>query len=281
MGSFVSICLGIGICLNNYLFVNKIRSVAVSSVASVAIGLVELSGRAISDTPEKGPVSGTPCAYWKITGEYYRSSGRSANWIRFYEVTSTKRFYLKDDTGRIHIDPEGGKMDIWEESHQGYIAEQGRLFHQPPTMDESVMNYIQSLDSEKAEQFAKHEKNIIRITEHNIGNNEPLYVVGSAELVGVGTGAGPGETLEIRKGDDDETCYITNKSERQVIQKFSSWIHVKIFGGLALCAVVLYVSLNLPDLEARGLDALVIALMIGIAVAYAVFIAKEYRHDVH
>jgi hypothetical protein len=246
--------------LKNYLFVNKIKNIAVSSVASAAIGLVELSGRASSDAPEPGPVSGTPCVYWRITGEYYYSSGKSGHWDKFYEVTSTKRFYIKDDTGRMHIDPEGGKTNIVAESHRGHIAEHGLLPHEPADMDEKVMNYIRSLESTAAAEFARHEKNLVRVTEYRIADNDPLYVMGSVEPIRDTSGAGPDETLEIRKGDTDKTLYISTMSERQVIRKFSSWMHLKIFGGLALCAGVLFGALNLNEPEVQDWGFLIIVL---------------------
>jgi len=252
----------------------------VSKVGSVTAGLVKLSGRASSDAPEKGPISGTSCAYWKITAEYYRSSGRSANWYRFYDGISVMRFYLKDETGRIHIDPDGSNMDIWEESHQGYISVHGLLSHGEPDMDESVMNFIRSLDRENAEKFKQHGKSVIRVTEHNIGNNEPLYIMGSAGLFRNGLDAEPGEIFEIRKGDHGEPLYISNKSEHQFVRKFSFRMYLKIFGGLAICAAALICGLSLPSLEAQGVDAIAFIATFSVALAYAVYIAKEHRQEV-
>ena len=260
--------------LKNYLFVTKIKNTAVSNVASAAIGLVELAGRASSDAPEPGPVSGVPCVYWKVTGEYYYSSGKSGHWDKFYDVTSTKRFYIKDDTGRMRIDPEGGKTNIVSERYQGHIAVYGLLSKEPADMDEKVINYIRSLDREKTAEFMQHEKNLIRVTEYRIADNDPLYVMGSVEPLRDTSGAGPDESLEIRKGDTDKTLYISTASERQVIDKFSSWMHVKIFGGLALCTAVLFGALNLNEPEVQDWGFLIIILFFAGVMVFSLYKAS-------
>ena len=260
--------------LKNYLFVTKIKNTAVSNVASAAIGLVELAGRASADAPEPGPVSGIPCVYWKVTGEYYYSSGKSGHWDKFYDVTSTKRFYIKDDTGRMRIDPEGGKTNIVSERYQGHIAVYGLLSKEPADMDEKVINYIRSLDREKTAEFMQHEKNLIRVTEYRIADNDPLYVMGSVEPLRDTSGAGPDETLEIRKGDTDKTLYISTASERQVIDKFSSWMHVKIFGGLALCTAVLFGALNLNEPEVQDWGFLIIILFFAGVMVFSLYKAS-------
>jgi hypothetical protein len=261
--------------LKNYRFVNKIKNTAVSSIASAAIGLVELSGRASSDTPEPGPISGNPCVYWRITGEYFHS-GKSGHWVRIYTATSAKRFYIRDNTGRMHVDPEGGLLDIPAEKFKGYIAVHGLLSNEPADMDERVMNYIRSLPGKDAAEFMRYKEAPIRVTEYYIADNDPLYIMGSAEPLKDASGAGQDEILEIRKGDTDKTLYISTTGERQVIQEFSSWIHLKIFGGLALCAAVLFCILSLSELEANEFVYLIITMVIGCAVLYAIY--KMRRH---
>jgi hypothetical protein len=261
---------GIWSGMRNYQFVCKIKNTAVSNVGSAAIGLVELTGQASSDAPEPGPVSGMPCVYWRITGEYYYSSGKSGRWATFYEVTSTKRFYIKDDTGRMHIDPEGGKMSIAFEKYQGHIAEHG-LFDDPSDIDEKVIRYLKSLDSKVAAKFMKYEENLIRVTEYHIADHEPLYVMGSAEPIRDTSGAGPDETLEVRKGDTDKTLFISTSSERQVICKFSSWMHLKIFGGLILCAAVLFCVLSLIVGEVNNWGILIIMLFFAGVMSYPIY----------
>ena len=208
--------------------------------------------------------------YWRITGEYYYSSGKSGHWAKFYEVTSTKRFSIKDDTGRMHIDPEGSKTNIIAESHRGFIAEHG-LIHEQADMDEKVTNYIRSLDSTAAAEFTQHEKNLIRVTEYRITDNDPLYVMGSVEPIRDTSGAGPGETMEIRKGDTDKTLYISTMSEGQVIKKYSSWMHLKIFGGLALCAAVLFCALSLDEPEVHDWGFLIIILFFVCVMSFSLY----------
>jgi hypothetical protein len=91
-----------------------------SRVRSAAQGYVELSGRGIlpANSRNKGPLTGTPCPWWRYKIEERRYSGRSRSWSTIDSDTSVEPFLLDDGTGQCLIDPRGaevfpGASDIW------------------------------------------------------------------------------------------------------------------------------------------------------------------------
>jgi hypothetical protein len=266
----------------NFLLAQKIKNTAVSKAGSVAVGLVGISGRALSDAPEPSPINGILSVYWKITGEYYFYSGRSGHWLPFYSAESgKKRFSIVDETGRIRIDPTGATMDLTVDRYEGTIAER-RVFmvNLPPTMDGQVMKYINSLDDDTQAPFREHDQSQIRIFEYYIADNGPVYVMGSAEPVTLAPGTGTGDTLEIRKGTTDKILYITTSGEQQVIKKTSSWCPLNIFGGIFLCVAAAYGFYILPGLSEWDAESFALILMIVAIAAWGIYtIVKKVWDD--
>jgi hypothetical protein len=259
----------------NFQFAQKIKNTAISKVGSVAIGLVGISGQASSDDPEPSPISGTPSVCWKITGEYL-TSGKSACWVQIHAAKSTKRFYIQDDTGRIPVNPMGARMDLTVSKYEGSIAE-NEDFSQSSSqkMDERVMQYISSLDFDNKVAFRDHGHRPIRIFEYCIANHGPLYVMGSAEPVRDISGAGPDKALEIRKDENDGILYINTSGERQAIKEASSWIYLKIFGGIALCSAALFGISLLPDLSERDANFFAATIVLFVIAGVAIWYTKK------
>jgi hypothetical protein len=257
----------------------KIKITAVSKAGSVAIGLVEISGRASSDAHGPAPISGTPCVYWKITGEYL-IPGRYPVWLQIHAAESDKPFYVADDTGRVRISPRDARMDISVSTYDSTSSEP--IFfveNSPPVLDERVTKYIISLDSDNREPFIEHSMNQIRMTEHCIPDNGPLYVMGSAEPVSYVSGAGPKDLLEIRKGDTDNTFYINTSGERQAVKTVSSGLSFKTFGGVFLCAVTLFGITLLPGLDDHDAGFMGANIMLLVMVCVAVYAFKVIRNE--
>jgi hypothetical protein len=97
-----------------------IEDTATSRVRSAAQGYVELSGRGIlpPNAVNRGPLTGTPCTWWRYKIEERRSSGRSRSWSTIQSDTSEVPFLLDDGTGQCLVDPRGaevfpGASDVW------------------------------------------------------------------------------------------------------------------------------------------------------------------------
>jgi hypothetical protein len=78
-------------------------------IRSVAMGLTQVHGHAGGETPFPSPVSGTPCYAFRVKIERYVNR---KGWRRHRTDQNGKRFYLRDDSGRIHVEPREAEFDV-------------------------------------------------------------------------------------------------------------------------------------------------------------------------
>jgi hypothetical protein len=223
--------------------VQKLRNTPLSKVSSASVGLVALAGKARLHEPQMSPISGIPCAFWRIFGSYYKS-GKNGGWKGFYTAASKNPLSLEDETGTIPVLPDGANIEIPSNlSFEGYISERGLVFKEPATMDPRVLKFIESLDAETKETFAQHSERNILLNEYVIRENDPLFVLGSAlpsdDIPGLGS-----ETLVVRQGPGDSTMYISDSSEGAFMKTMTGHMYVQIVAGLALSAFCLYLLLS-------------------------------------
>ena len=86
----------------------QIENTPTSKVRSVAMGMVEVKGRAIRRYALISPMANTPCVFYRLT-KYRRDKN---NQWRVSSVSSSDNvpFFLEDDTGRIEINPAGCRI---------------------------------------------------------------------------------------------------------------------------------------------------------------------------
>ena len=171
-------------------------------------------------------------------------------------------------------------MDITVSTYDSTTAQQGLFVENSmPVLEERVTNYINSLDYDNKEPFIEHGLRPIRMTEYCIPDNGPLYVMGSAEPIIDASGAGPKDTLEIRKGTTDKILYITTSGEQQVIKKTSSWCPLNIFGGIILCAAAAYGFYILPRLSEWDAESFALILMVVAIAAWGIYTIVKWVWD--
>ena len=78
-------------------------------IRSAPMGIVQVHGHAGGDTPFPSPVSGTPCyAFRVVIDRYVNQKG----WQHHRTDQNGSRFYLSDDSGRIHVEPREAEFDL-------------------------------------------------------------------------------------------------------------------------------------------------------------------------
>lgn len=204
-----------------------LRMLPTVKTQGVFIGFVELQGSADARRPLHGRLSGEPCVHysWSVeehwsrtwTETYRDSEGRTrtrtrheSGWKNVAGGGEMIRFYLRDDTGVIRVDPAGADIE-------------------PAVLFEQEVDDSHPLYYEKGPPDAvSHSDYRRRFVEHGIPVGLELYVVGqSRERDDV-------VAAEIARDPQAPMFLITCRSEKDVASGmgWSSW-------GLAILALVL------------------------------------------
>jgi hypothetical protein len=85
-----------------------VENTPTSKTRSVAMGMVEVQGRAVRQYALVSPMSQLACVYYRVR-KYVR--GDNANWRLSSETESGQvPFFLQDETGRVQVNPEGATV---------------------------------------------------------------------------------------------------------------------------------------------------------------------------
>jgi hypothetical protein len=94
-----------------------IENIPTSTVRGLAMGLVELEGKARPTTLLRSPLSNAECVVYKYLVEEYRSSGKSGRWVSLASGNSFHcPFWLEDSTGKVMVYPVGAEI-FWKPSY--------------------------------------------------------------------------------------------------------------------------------------------------------------------
>ncbi|BCR03308.1 hypothetical protein DESUT3_03770 [Desulfuromonas versatilis] len=100
----------------------QVENTPTSKTRSLAMGLVEVHGRAKRQYALVSPMTQMPCVYYRL--RRYRRDDKK-NWRMTSETDSgAVPFYLEDDTGRVSVNPWGAtvRARTRQEGHPGQVA---------------------------------------------------------------------------------------------------------------------------------------------------------------
>lgn len=86
----------------------QIENTPTSRVRSVAMGMVEVKGKALRQYALISPMSHTPCVYYRLTK--YRRVNNNQWKVSSVSSSDSVPFLLEDDTGRVEVDPAGCRV---------------------------------------------------------------------------------------------------------------------------------------------------------------------------
>lgn len=82
----------------------KMRSIPRRAIGEVMEGEVaRVVGRVRVDAPLTAPLSGRPCAYWRVVVEEKRRRGKHSYWQTLVDEEEGVDFFLLDDTGKAKV----------------------------------------------------------------------------------------------------------------------------------------------------------------------------------
>jgi Zn-finger nucleic acid-binding protein len=225
---------GFGLFVYGWIILQRkrlIESIPTSTIRSLALGLVEISGHA---QPEENvlsaPFSGLPCVFFSYTVEEHVGSGKQARWETVAKGTSEQPFFVSDTTGRALVVPLGAQLILSDE----HTFRNDRLGELSPTtiaglnrLGISTERWIGSKTLQCRESFILPE--------------ELIYVLGTAhEHLGATERIENSARLYIGSSRDHEFI-ISDRSEKDLLSRLRWQIWAYGAGGLALAATCLTV----------------------------------------
>lgn len=209
-----------------------------SKIRSMAMGLVEVHGKAKPDKTGvmKSPFSGTNCVYYEYVIQEYRRGRKSSHWVTVKKGSTTAPFILQDDTGMAHVNPNGANIDL------PVFSEHNSGTGKPPP--QIVQDFLSQNKVSFTGLFGWNKT--MRYREYIIPLEETIYVLGTADdnpFVAEGTETSEIKDIMICRGKNEKCFYISNKSEKTVLNSLKWKVFGQIFGGAALAVVCLAIIL--------------------------------------
>jgi hypothetical protein len=214
-------------------------------IRSVAMGLVEIHGKAKGPQAVLSPVTKTPCFFYKVDIERWIRDKNGGHWSHAATDAEGVRFYLEDATGKVLVDAHGAEYDLIQtakrETGRGAGASLGRLFsgtRDPslatgsPVSESDLLSYVQSAVSTAHTTF---------LSEYCILPEYWYDVTGTCVENPV-----PQDEHDrnmIVKGQNEPTFLISWRSEKEIESTLRNRAALHIFGGAALSVACLAILL--------------------------------------
>jgi hypothetical protein len=208
-----------------------IESIPTSTIRSLAMGLVEISGKAQTEgNLLSAPFSGLPCVFFSYAVEEHVGSGKHARWETIAKGTSEQPFFVSDTTGQVLVVPLGAELILPD----GHTYRNDWLRELPPTA-------IAGLNRLGISTERWIGSKTLRCRETFIQPEEQVYVLGTAlEQSGAKELAENSARLYIGSNQDHEFI-ISDRSEKDLLSRLHWQMLAYGAGGLALAATCLIV----------------------------------------
>ncbi len=96
-----------------YWIFRVLRNLPVSTIRSLAMGLVRVRGRATGSETLTSPLTSQPCYYYSLRiAKWETDSRNNSYWRRYWRDTDQVRFYLEDETGKVLLNPRGAELQL-------------------------------------------------------------------------------------------------------------------------------------------------------------------------
>jgi len=241
-------------------------------IRSVAMGLVDIHGKAKGQQTVLSPVTKTPCFFYKVDVERWVRDKDGGHWSHAATDAEGVTFYLEDATGKVLVDAHGAEYDLIQtakrETGQGAGASLGRLFGgtRDPSLatgswvsESDLLDYVESVVSTAHTTFSLDGGSLLsglargslslgmgsehryRLSEYCILPEHWYDVAGTCT-----ENPAPQDEHDrnmIVKGQNEPTFLISWRSEKEVKSTLRKRAVLHIFGGAALSVACLAILL--------------------------------------
>lgn len=217
-----------------------VENIPTSKIRSMAMGLVEVYAQAYPYGASllMSPLSQIKCVYYRYTIEEYKKKGNDNDWVVIDKGSTSIPFIIKDETGSAMVDPKEADFDL-----SLFFNYKTGFWNGPP---ETIARFLQKNKIEYTRSFGMHKK--MRFTEYLIKPESFIYVLGTAQAntyINGNQETGEWKNIMIKKGLDNKTFCISDKSE----QKLTSSLFWRVWGQIVGGAVAAIAFLALILLE--------------------------------
>jgi Zn-finger nucleic acid-binding protein len=225
---------GIGLGLSIYgLIVNHrkalIESIPTSPIRSLAVGLVEVSGRA---QPERellrAPFTGMPCVFFSYTVEERHESRNGTKWETIARGTSEAPFFVQDLTGKVLVVPFDAQLML-PDNRTTRSNWSGTL---PAETIRGLLTLGIPVDGWFGEKT-------IRCSEASILPEETVYVLGTAQENKSAADSTENPARLYIGSSRDHEFIISDRSEKELLSRLRWQVFAYLGGGPALAVLCL------------------------------------------
>lgn len=230
-------------------------------IRSMAMGLVEIHGKAKGERTVTGPVTGTPCLFYKVAVEKWVTDKNGGHWSKAGTEVDGPLFYLEDGTGRVLVNAHGAELDLIQSGRRETGSSFGRsissLFKGPgssslgPTLgpaEDTLVAYAESLATGVHSSFSGlnigigrgislASSNRYRLTEFLILPDHWYDITGTC--IENQNCQDIHDRNIILKGQNEPTFLISWRSEKEIEGKLRNRAMKYVFGGSALAVACL------------------------------------------
>ncbi len=211
-----------------------IENIPTSPIRSLALGLVEISGRAEAEGELlTSPFNELPCVFYSYAVEERVRSGKNTRWKTIASGTSERPFFVRDATGRVLVVPAGATLILPDER----ISKANWLGELPPL----------ALAGLRRLGIATHGwmgSKTLRCREALIRQDESIYVLGTA-LAPHGMSHHIANESRLFIGDSrDHAFIISDRSEKDLLSRLTWQMWAGFLGGLVCVAACAALFLN-------------------------------------
>ncbi len=224
-------------------------------IRSVAMGLVEVHGKAKVEQPATSPVTRTPCCFYKVDIEHWVTDKNGGHWSHIATDADGPKFYLEDASGKVLVDAHLAEYDLLQtarvETGRGIGSTLRRAFPSItgssaigatalPTAD--LWSYASDAVSRNKHGWGGASSGArYRLTEFLVVPDHWYDLTGTC--VENPTPQDDHDRNMIRKGTNEPTFLITWRSEKEIRQTLRTRAVQHIFGGAFLAVACLGILL--------------------------------------
>ncbi len=111
-------------------------------IRSIPMGLVNIHGSAVGESPMPSPVSRTPCFFYKVIIEKWEHDQRSSGWKHLRTDMDGSLFRIADGTGMVLVDAHGAELDLTQICAHEVSCASNNSFQAGAATDDELLRYV-------------------------------------------------------------------------------------------------------------------------------------------